>query len=472
MIALVMSLVVLRCRRFWRVQIQPSLNYKNCDDGAAVAEDSPSGLVRTIGRWSLAALIVNSIIGGGIFGLPSVVAGHLGKYAPLAYLVAAVGIALVAACLSEVASQFSETGGPYLYARTALGRFWGIQIAWMTWLSRIAAASGTANLFATYLAEFIPRAVQPVYRVTILSVLIGVLAVINYRGVRSATRVSDFLTSIKIFLLLIFIGAGLGWLITHGHVVPAPMTHMITSQDWLGAVLVLVFAYGGFEAVFFATGETRDPRKDSAAALFYALVLVTAIYTLVQVVINGTLANPTGTERPLAESARYIFGNGAAAAIACGALVSIYGYVGANMLHTPRLTFALAEGGDFPRFFAPVHARFRTPHVSIVVYPILLLVFTLMGSFRWNVTLSSVSRLLTYASFAVALLVLRKKHPEADAFRLRGGPLIAILTLAFCVVLFMQTPLSNLSIVLGVVVIAALNWLLVRNSDASPQADA
>lgn len=65
-----------------------------------------------------------------------------------------------------------------------------------------------------------------------------------------------------------------------------------------------------------------------------------------------------------------------------------------------------------------------------------------------------------------------KKRPEADAFRLRGGPLIAILTLAFCVVLFMQTPLSNLSIVLGVITIAALNWLLVRNSDATERLDA
>ena len=436
-----------------------------------MAAEASSGLVRTIGRWSLAALIVNSIIGGGVFGLPSVVAGRLGKYAPVAYLVAAAGIALVAACLSEVASQFSETGGPYLYARTALGRFWGIQIAWMTWLSRLAAASGTANLFATYLAEFIPRAVQPVYRVTILAALIGVLAVINYRGVRSATRVSDFLTSIKISLLLIFIGTGLAWLIAHGQVVPERLTHSVTFQDWLGAVLVLVFAYGGFEAVFFATGETRDPRKDSAAALFYALVLVTTIYTLVQVVINGTLANPSGTERPLAESARHIFGNGAAAAIACGALVSIYGYLGANMLHTPRLTFALAEHGDFPRFFAAVHPKFRTPHASILVYTVVLLAFTVAGNFRWNITLSAVARLLTYASFAVALLVLRKKRPEADAFRLRGGPLVAILTLSFCVVLFMQTPPSNLSIVLGVIVIAALNWLLVRNNDTTPRLD-
>jgi amino acid transporter len=118
-----------------------------------------------------------------------------------------------------------------------------------------------------------------------------------------------------------------------------------------------------------------------------------------------------------------------------------------------------------------VHPRFRTPHFSIIVYTFLLLAFTVVGNFRWNITLSAVARLLTYASFAVALPVLRKKRPHADAFRLRGGPLIAILTLAFCGALFMQTPLSNLSIVLGAVVIATLNWLLVRNSGATAAPD-
>jgi basic amino acid/polyamine antiporter, APA family len=110
-------------------------------------------LVRTIGRWSLTALMINSIIGSGIFGLPSVVAGRLGSKAPWAYVIAGAGVAVIAGCLSEAASQFREAGGPYLYARETLGRFWGIQIAWMTWLSRIAAASGTANLFTTYLGQ-------------------------------------------------------------------------------------------------------------------------------------------------------------------------------------------------------------------------------------------------------------------------------------------------------------------------------
>lgn len=424
--------------------------------------ETSSGLIRTIGRWSLAALIVNSVLGGGIFGLPSVVAGRLGKYAPLAYLIAAAGVGLIAACLSEVASQFQETGGPYLYVRTALGRFWGIQIAWMTWLSRLTAASGTANLFATYLAEFTPRATQPFYRATVLSLVIGILAVINYRGVKSATRVNDLFTSVKIFLLFIFISAGLGWLLVHGPVPAASTPRSLTLKDWLPTVLVLVYAYGGFEAVFFATGEARDPRKDAPAALFYGLALITVIYTLVQVVVSGTLANPGGTERPLADAARHIFGNSAAAVTAAGALVSIYGYLGANILHTPRLTFALAEGGDFPGFFAAVHPRFRTPYISVVVYAVLLLTLTLAGSFRWNITLSAVARLLTYSSLAVALLVLRRKQPHVEAFRLRAGRLIALLTLGFCVVLFLQTPMSSLSVVLLTIVVATLNWVLVR----------
>ncbi len=426
-----------------------------------MAEDSKR-LVRTIGRWSLAALVLNSVIGGGIFGLPSVVASRVGKYAPLAYLVAALGIGLVAACLSEVASQFRETGGPYLYGRTTLGRFWGIQIAWMTWLSRLAAASGTANLFATYFTELSPRSARPIYRATILVAVIGILAVINYRGVRWGTRVNDLLTVLKVILLMVFVGVGLFWLAAHVRVISVPMSHAVTLRDWFATILVLVFAFGGFEAVFFATGETRDPRRDAPAALGYAFIAVTVIYTLVQVVVSGTVANPGSNDRPLAEAARNIFGTGAAVAISVAALVSIYGYLGANMLHTPRLTFALAERGDFPRWFAAIHSKFRTPHVSIVVYAALLLAFALGGNFRWNITLSAVARLLTYASLAVALLVLRRKRPNADAFRLRAGPLIAILTLAFCVALFIQTPTSNLSVMLGTMALATVNWAVVR----------
>jgi amino acid transporter len=103
-------------------------------------------LVRAIGRWSLVALVVNSVIGSGIFGLPSVVAGLIGRASVLAVLLAGAAIGIVMACFAEVASQFSDTGGPYLYVRSAFGRLLGIQVGWLAFLVRLTACAANANL--------------------------------------------------------------------------------------------------------------------------------------------------------------------------------------------------------------------------------------------------------------------------------------------------------------------------------------
>src|ERR1700689_1970511 len=143
-----------------------------------------TALVRALGRWSLAALAINSVIGSGIFGLPSTVAGYLGKRSTVAVLIAGVAIAVIMACFAEVASQFSEAGGPYLYARTAFGRLTGLLVGWTLYLAQTAAPAANANLFVIYLAEFWPAAKQPWPRFVILTLLIGVLALINIRGAR------------------------------------------------------------------------------------------------------------------------------------------------------------------------------------------------------------------------------------------------------------------------------------------------
>src|SRR5215831_11887656 len=167
-------------------------------------------LVRVIGRWSLAALMLNTIIGASLFGLPSLIAAHLGKLSPAGYVVTAVGVGIIAACLAEVASQFRETGGPYLYARAAFGPFAAIQIGWLTWLSRIAAASAAADLFIAYVSEFLPMVERwPTTRGLVLGLMIGLLAFVNYRGVASATRVSNLFTITKLIVVIAFIGGGL-----------------------------------------------------------------------------------------------------------------------------------------------------------------------------------------------------------------------------------------------------------------------
>jgi basic amino acid/polyamine antiporter, APA family len=133
-------------------------------------------LLHTIGRWSLTGLVVNMVIGSGIFGLPSILTRLLGEKSPWAYVIAAVGIGAITACLAEVGSQFNEAGGPYLYARVAYGRFAGIQIAWLTWLVRLTSGAANANIFVEYLGGFWPGAQGRLARGVVLFVLIGALA--------------------------------------------------------------------------------------------------------------------------------------------------------------------------------------------------------------------------------------------------------------------------------------------------------
>ena len=155
-------------------------------------------------------------------------------------------------------------------------------------------------------------------------------------------------------------------------------------------------------------------------------------------------------------------GHGGAAMIAIGALVSVYGYLSANMLAVPRITFALAEQGDFPHVFASVHAKFRTPYFSILIFALLTWLLALFGSFSWNVTLSAVARLAYYGLVCAALPVLRRKQPEAAWFRLPGGPAFAVVGVLICLVLVTRVDLTKSLILIATVAAALLNWLLVR----------
>lgn len=416
--------------------------------------------MRAIGRWSLVALVVNSVIGSGVFGLPSAVAALVGRASVLAVVLAGAAIAVVMACFAEVASQFTATGGPYLYVRTAFGRLLGIQVGWLAWLTRLTACAANANLFVIYLGEFWPGARQSVARFLILTSLIGVLAAINYCGVRVGTHVSNTFTVAKLLPLGLVCIVGAFYLMAHG-AVPA-MKDPPDTHAWLHALVLLVFAYGGFETALMPMGEAKDPRRDAAFGLFVALVICTVIYVSIQWVVVGLLADPGHSDRPLADVARIVMGHTGAVLVAVGALISVYGYLSANILAIPRMTFALAERGDFPSFFAAVHPRFRTPHSSILVFALLLWVLALFGSFAGNATLSAVARLSYYGLVCAALPVLRKKHPRANAFRLPGGVMFAVLGVLLCFGLLIRTDLSN-SVIVGVTVaVAFLNWLLVR----------
>ena len=423
-------------------------------------------LVRAIGRWSMVALVFNSMVGSGIFGLPAPVAGFLGRASPLAALIAGAGMGVIIACYGEVASQFTETGGTYLYLRHAFGRLVGLQVGWLTLLSRLTAVAAAVNLLASYLAEFWPGATQPVPRLAIITAFIGVLAAVNYRGVGAGTLMSNASVVAKLTALGVMCAAGVAWLVVHPAVAAQPLTP--SADGWLKAMLLLLFVYAGYEAALNPLGEARNPQRDVAFALFAGLVIVTVLVSLLQWIVVGVLSDPAHSQRPLADAARVMLGQPGAAFIAVGALISVYGYVSANMLTTPRGIFALAQGGDFPALLGAVHPRWRTPYVSIAVFAVLLWAFSQFASFSWNVTLSAVARVMFYAGICAAVPVLRRKQPGADAFRVPGGLTLPIVGVAICALLLTRIDFGKSIILLGTIGVALLNWALVR--DRAPSA--
>jgi basic amino acid/polyamine antiporter, APA family len=210
--------------------------------------------------------------------------------------------------------------------------------------------------------------------------------------------------------------------------------------------------------------EAKEPRRDAPFALGTAIVFLAVLYTGTQLIVNGALADPGATDRPLADAARVFLGAPGAALLAAGALISVVGFLSANFLGVPRLTFALSEHGDAPAPFGRIHPRFRTPYVSILTFAALVWALAVYGNFRWNATLSAVARLFVYGSTCVALIALRRTAPGGAWLSIPGGPMLAAVGIGFCGLLAARMGRAELLVILTVAGLGFVHWLIVRRA--------
>jgi basic amino acid/polyamine antiporter, APA family len=391
-----------------------------------VQKQPEADLVRGIRRWDLIAITINGIIGAGIFGLPSKVYSLIGTYSLIAFVVCALVVALIILCFAEVSSRFEETGGPYLYAREAFQPAVAFEIGWLIWLARMTAFAANCNLMINYLSFFWQPATTPLWRTSIVVLVVIVLAIINLLGIRQAAIVSNAFTIGKLVPMIIFVAAGLFFLNPQAYNFgPAPSTGAFSQS-----VLLLVYAFTGFEMATIPAGEVRDPQKNLPRALLIAIFVVAILYIGIQVVCVGTLPELAQSQKPLADAGTRFLGAAGGAIISAGAIISITGNLNILLLSGSRLPFAMAEQKQLPAFIGDIHTRFFTPYVSILLTAGLMLVLTLRSSFVAALTISTIARLVTYAATCLALPVFRaRKDAPLAAFRLPGGSIIAILSL-------------------------------------------
>jgi APA family basic amino acid/polyamine antiporter len=416
-------------------------------------------LVRSIGRWTMTALVINTIIGSGVFGLPAELTRLLGRASPIAIIVGALGVAVIMACMAEVASQFSEPGGPYHYVRTTFGPFFGIQIGWFHLLSIIGGFAAVAHLFMDYLVTFFH--LNTLERDLLLAIVIAIPAVANYFGVRSGANLSNIMTVAKLSPLVLLILFGVGRLVHQTQMIHASEILSPGSSNWVRALVFLIFLYGGWEDSLIVSGEVKDPRRTIPFGLLLGLLVCTAFYILLQFITLAAIGTNV-TERPLAAVASVLIGRGGAAVVAIAAMVSTYGWISATLLNGPRLIYSLAAEGDFPAIFARLHPRFQTPSIAIILYALTGWLLAVSGTFLWIVALSAAAMIVYYAATCACLGRLRKMRPRADAFRVPFGRTLSIVAVGIALLLMTGLNATEALLMCVTALIATANWLWVR----------
>ena len=413
-----------------------------------------SGLLRVLGRWDLLALVINGIIGAGIFGLPAKVQALLGVYGLAAIFVCAAIMGLVILCFAEVASRFTQTGGPFIYAGTAFGPLLGFLTGWVLWIARVTGCCAICSLLLQYLADLGPAMNQGAGRVATATLILGGLTVIHARGMRRAAFFGNLVTVAKIVPLLVFIAIGLfhfDWTFFQHK---GPPIH----EHFAEAVLLLGFAFVGWEGVVVAAGETQDPQRYLPRALIIGVVLVAVLYGLIQLVCIGTLPQLATSERPIVDAGRTFLGPAGTTMITLGAAISMLGTLNGSMITISRLPYAMAAAGQLPRALAAIHPRYRTPHVAVVFSAVLVLGLTLSGQFVYLLTVSTISRLLVFGVTCAALPRLRRRPGVPPArFVLLGGSSIPAAALALIVWLLAS---SSFAATRDVAILTAFGGLL------------
>ncbi len=388
-------------------------------------------LLRGIGFAGAAILVLNSVIGSGIFALPGVIAARAGVLSPWLFLVIGILVITIVMTLAELASYFKDSGGPVLFTTSAFGPLVGFSTGWILFVSRMTAFAANTNVMALYLAAVWPWFGQGIGRALLILAVCSTLTWANFVGVKEGVRTMAVITVLKITPIFLMIILGLQY-VSGDTLFPATMP---TIDDLGGTTLLLIYAFVGFESVTIISGETKSPKKTLPSALVKTVIGIGVLYFLIVLVYISVLPDAGASQATLTDVGRELMGPAGVIMITFAAFFSIGGNLSSIMLAVPRLPFAMAEERLLPRWFGHVHEKYATPSNAILLLGGLGLVFALSGTFEKLAAASSLTRLISYVLCIGSLPVIRSKATEEEkkeAYRLKGGYVIPLIALGLC----------------------------------------
>jgi amino acid transporter len=381
-------------------------------------------------------LVVNGLIGAGIFGLPSGAAALAGEYSVLVYAFCALLILPIILCFAELGSYFRGTGGPIRYGTLAFGPFVGFQGGWLYYLARLISFSANTVLLTDSIAYFIAGAGTGSGRIISLAVICVGLSVINVLGSIESIRSMTLFTVIK-FAVLILLPLG-GFILLGAEVIPSFESPIPASEDLGAAALLLIYAFVGFEGAVVPAGEAKRPERDMPLGLLLGLAVVAVLYMVIQLVSQAAVPDLANSKTPLLDVSATLFGPVGAIVLMVGVAASVLANLVSSMFSATRVTYALSLEKSLPRWFGEVHSRYLTPANSVVFFGVTAFLLAAFGSFKVLAAMTVLSRLFLYGMSCAAIPKLRPQFRGEGRFILKGGYLIPVLGIGACLWLMLQ----------------------------------
>ena len=403
-------------------------------------------LRRQLNAFDTTNLVVGATIGADIYVAAALCAKLLGPTSLLIWFIGGVMATVVALSFGYCAAIMPRVGGPYAYAKDVAGQFSGFMVGWALVLAEWFSLAVFPVAFVQYFLAFVPT-LGSVFQILLKGAFILIIFVTNVIGAKKAGRFNDFLTVVKVTPLLLLMCLGSVFLGLQPHMIFSRFQPFLDGNlQNVGQVLVIVFwAYAGFELATLPADEIQDPMKTIPRALTVGMLISTLIYMATNFVVIGVVDQPTlaSSQAPLVVAAANILGFSPVLAwigslvVGVGALISIMGADESGTMGTSRLTFAMSIDGYLPQAFSRLQKSYDTPYIGLAILCSTAFIASIVNTLSALVNSSVFLLSLAYLATGISALLLERKH-------LRSSPkgmwtiLIPVLTILFSIVLMTQ----------------------------------
>jgi APA family basic amino acid/polyamine antiporter len=414
-------------------------------------------LKRTLGVWQAAAVSIGAIIGAGIFVLIGVASGLAGPALVLSFVLAGLAALFTALSAAELSSFITESGGSYIYTHHAFGRFWGFIVGWVQTADYVIGASAVSIGFAGYLIYFLHIPSTTTAIIIIAFLLPMALMLINLRGMREAAGMNSIMVFLKIIALIIFIGIGAWFIVSHGPSGTYTPFFPNGISGMLHGAAIIFFAFVGFNTVTVIAEEVKDPVRNVPRALLIAFVVCAALYIGVSIIAIGLVdwSVLAKSDAPIETALRVATQNSFVLAyVSIAALFATASVVLSSIFGGSRALFAMARQNLLPHPLSRI-SRNGVPYISVVVVSVVMAAIVIVsgGNLATLAQVFNFGTLLTFFFINMSLVKLRWDNPEAiRGFRVPAYPLTPVLGILSCALLLVY--LSQYALIFGVIWIA------------------